>query len=257
MSAESEVRTVALVGPSYLGKKSFLKQEVEAKIHDSDMFLADNSIGAAREAIGFCDSLPLFSSYRTVLIDCADQLSEPAQDAYLKLCEESRTSRVFFILEDDSHLSEALSSRIQHIIRWFKLSDDNIANFCDVSGKNFTDLMVKLCDGRPGLCGYMNQSYVDLYDEVRDVITQKVNGITRSTPTVINDLKGKRSVDRDIISIVCRKAAESLLLEVQNSFESPVRGGIKAFLNFSSIVTEVPSINATVHWKRACVGCQV
>ena len=233
----------ALVGPSHLGKRSFVEHELKSTLVHSDLLFVDSSVADAREAAKFCYSLPIFSPFKIVVIDNADKLSEPAQDAYLKLCEETPLkSRVMMITEDDRRLLPALRSRIRQIIKWYPLDTEEMVEFAGCRNPR-----IFICNGRPGLYELITEELIHLHDLVSRIIIGLVNPIIVSTPKVILDLPNKLTPMREAISIVCSSAAKSVL----PSREYHARA-VK-FAIFANELIKHPQINADIYWQKSCL----
>jgi len=247
---------MALVGPSYLGKKSFILNELQHTLAPPDILLVDRSIAGAREASSFCFISPIFSSVRAVLVDDAGNLSEPAQDAYLKLCEETPPNIIIIlVMEDDGHLLPALQSRIRKTIKWFPLDSNEMKAFAE--SESFNQSALELCNGRPGLCQLICESeeLPELYTLVTKIIDGSINPSIISTPKVILDLPNKPSVMRDAIAIVCSMAVKSAIQNIGlhggslNDFHNRALN----FLRFSVTLLRSPNTNADIYWQKSCL----
>lgn len=233
-------RVIALVGPPHLGKKSFVAQELKSLLVESDIFFANHSVADAREASLFCYSSPMFSPFKAVVIDNADKLSEPAQDAYLKLCEETPPKiRIIMITEDDGHLLPALRSRIKQTIKWYPLSTGEMVEFAGQNPNIF------LCEGKPGLYELITDELVALHDLVSQIILELVNPITISTPKIILDLPNRPSPMREVVSVICVLAAKSVLPSVRHHARA-----VK-LMTFANEIIKYPQVNADIYWQKS------
>src|SRR5690606_11857491 len=85
------------------------------------------------------------------IVENAHELTEPAQDAYLYLCEQPPDFlRLFFITEDVDIFLPALKSRIHSIFKWHKLDPSEMDEFVNSEPLNPDDEAKNLCDGCPG-----------------------------------------------------------------------------------------------------------
>jgi hypothetical protein len=230
---------MALVGPSYLGKKSFVLSELQSNLAPPDILLVDRSIAGAREAISFCSTCPIFSSIRAVLVDDAGGLSEPAQDAYL---------------EDDGYLLSALRSRIRKITRWFPLNSDEMKEFAE--SESLTDQSaLDLCNGRPGLYQliYENKELVKLYALITEIINGPINSSIISTPKIILDLPSKPSTMREAVALICSTAVKNAIRNVGSSdnLSDVFYNRALSFLQFSVTLLRSPNTNADIYWQKS------
>lgn len=247
----SRVQVIALTGPSHVGKASFATALMSELLEESDFAVVDPGVAGSREASAFLSSEPSLSPYRAVLVDDSESLSEPAQDAYLKLCEEPPGgSRIVFVTSDDQAMLPALRSRIQEVTRWAPLTDDEMeAYVSSLEGVRDPDAE-KLCGGRPGL--YLaiagDRGFRDLSETVRAMASGS-GSFDSPIPEVVKSLENKASPRRTAVAEVCRAAARALVGNPSN------RPRCAALLRFSSVILRHPSANAEVHWQRASVSC--
>lgn len=242
---DSSTRTLALTGPSYLGKKTFASDFLEDRFGTSDVLIVDSSIDGARSAREFCSARPAFAVRRAVLVEDVDAASDAAQDAYLKLCEEPPAgSLIVLIAEDEGLLSEALLSRVQAVLRWSRLSEAEFASA--VSAMECPTVSARLCDGRPGLAPTVaDGAFGALHDLVIGVSRGAVDFIQSGVPAALDGLKGEKSPARLSASIAIRAAARTL---------HDVPGAAAAFMRLAATLLKVPSANAELHWFRACLA---
>lgn len=229
--------TFAITGPTHLGKRSFVR-EVIRDFDDSDSFEASGSIVDARLVANFLRSRPLSGSSRVAVIDCCNGISDAAQDAYLKPCEEVCDSSVAFILRDERHLSDALLSRMRETIRWTPLSMDEMKDFIGEADDANGDV-ISACGGRPGLYEVMNR--IDM-SAIRAAILDR-RAIERPVPSDIRNVKAGHSVERDAICAILMSTARDLI-EAGNTSRA-----MKA-MSLAHAIESVPSINVDVHWRR-------
>jgi DNA polymerase III gamma/tau subunit len=239
---------IAIVGPSNIGKHSFINYELNTAISDSDIFRANHTIDSARSMTSSLLTSSIYSPFQALVIDEADNLSEPAQDAYLKLFEEPFSHlKIFLICSDDFLLLSPLHSRITRRIMWSPLSRGEMEEFITAESLSINDFAVRVCNGRPGLYREVSSSYEELYRLMIDIITNSVNPMVISTPDVIKNLSNKSIVEKDIIARVCSLVVRDSLIYKQNH---DIAIG---FLSFASLLRQIPSINAEIHWQRACL----
>jgi hypothetical protein len=243
---EAVIRTVLLSGPSYVGKRSFAARALGAHVEEADLLEVDHSVAGSREAVAFCRSAPVFSPYRAVLVDGSDQLSDAAQDAYLRLCEEPPpSSRVFLVAEDGGNMAPALLSRMERVTRWKALDGDDMGRFTGSQPGAEDAEAVRLCAGRPGLYLAMvgKSEYSDLYRRTVRRLDGTDSDPMPSVPEAVASLKPGPSPERDAVALVCRQAALSLV------GRPALLPRIRRLLQFCSLIAKVPSANAEVHWQ--------
>lgn len=233
---------MALTGPPHVGKASFLKEELEATVHPSDLLIASEGVDGVREAIEFARSAPLGSEQRTILVDDADSLSYPAQDALLKICEEPHSGlRIVLVAHDLHGLLPPLRSRMRDVIRWTVLSHEEMLGFADTVAAVPSDLLLNLASGRPGLYLAMmqNAGFEDLHAALLEAGSGKP-AFMRDTPPLIKGLKGQGPV-RDAVVHVIRSASRSA-----QDWRRAAQ-----LLRLCAVLGGCPSANAEIHWMRA------
>lgn len=246
---ESKSEVIAIVGPSNIGKYSFIVDELQHRIHDSDLFIADITIDSAREASTLFSTSSIYSSFRALVINDADNLSEPAQDAYLKLFEEPYDNlKIILICSDDFWLLDPLRSRITHRIVWGSLSRQEINDFINTENLSTKELAIQICNGRPGLYHEIvsDKSYVEIYEMMCAMINGSINPITTIIPDMIKNMSDKSIVEKSIIMQICSLAIRNSSKQCSNP------DLILNFLSFVSLLRKVPAINAEIHWQKAC-----
>jgi len=246
VKTKAGLRTVLLSGPSYIGKRSFVEWALRTHLEEADILLVDHSVAGSRDAVFFCRSMPVFSPYRAVLVDGSDRLSDAAQDAYLRICEEPPgSSRLFLIAEDEGVMAPALLSRMEWITKWCVLDLSDMERFIKSQPVAADAEAVRLCGGRPGLYLAMQgrPEYSDLYFRTVQILDGTNTDLVSSVPDAIVSLKPGPNAERDAVALICRRASLSL---VGNPALHP---RIHRMLRFCSLITRVPSTNAEVYWQ--------
>lgn len=240
---------LALSGPDYVGKRSFVCSLLEEEIGHQDLLLAEPGPDGARDAREFLSRLPVLGPYRAVVVDEADRLSEAAQDSWLKLLEETpRASTVILVASDVDVLLPPLRSRLRRVVRWARLSSPEVKEAVRSSGAEPDDGIVESCCGLPGLYDVLRpRGFMELSEAVLSHIDGRLDPVFAPVPDVVKDLKSGRSPSRDAISLVCRSAA---LKRVGSSDRRTVR----SFLHFAALLVRIPSVNADIYWQRACLS---
>lgn len=230
-----------------MGKRTFATNLLEERLGESDFLAVEPGVDGAREAREFCLASPSLGSRRAVLVDDADLVSDGAQDAYLKLCEEPPAGAlVVLVLEDEGLLSPALLSRVQKVVRWRRLPSDEF-EAC-LRQMEVPTVPASLCDGRPGLAKTIAEgAFGALRDAVASVARGAWDPLAAPIPEALDGLKGERSPARTAASVAIRAGALAVL-------DRP--GASSAFLRLASTLLKVPSANAGLHWFRACLAAR-
>ncbi len=210
--------------------------------------VAEPGPDGARAARPFLSDMPAFSPFRVVLINDIDHLSEPAQDSWLKLCEETPgRSCVVAVASDPYSLLPPLLSRVVRDVRWFPLSEPEMVEFSSSIDVELDIAAARLSCGRPGLYKMMcSPGYVGLFESVIDAVRSPSFGSL--VPSVVKDLESGRSVERTSVSLVVRRAALSLMSDPD------LRPAALSFLRFAADIVRVPSANAEIHWQNASIS---
>jgi len=253
LRTESRARVIVLAGPSHVGKASFASEFFLEQLEETDFSVVDHGVAGARNAVSFLSSEPSFSPYRAVLVDGAESLSEPAQDAYLKLCEEPPgDSRIVFVTADEYSMLPALRSRIQEVVRWSALSDVDVSSYvASLEGVRDPDAE-SMCRGRPGLYAAMSgdAGFRELSQSVLSLVSGPAS-FDLPVPSVIKSLENKASPRRTAVAEVCRASVAGLVGDPSK------RRKCAAVLRFSAVLLRHPSANAEVHWQRTSVSCSL
>jgi hypothetical protein len=249
LNQTNSIRSVVLSGIGHVGKRTFLEQNLNEFLSESDLRFIEPTIDGVREAIEFLGSHPLFSPYRAVYIDDADSMGEPAQDAMLKVLEEpSSSSRIFLICEDSGVFSAPIRNRFEYEVRWIPLSDAEMHEFAQKQPRLDEDL-IHLCRGRPGFYTTFlaDNRYIELHRLCIRLLTGKEDPVLCRIPDLVSSTKGARSLERDALCHIIAGAAAELRVEPL------ARPGIQNFLRLASDLQKVPSLNAEIHWQKACL----
>lgn len=234
-------RTIVLTGPSHVGKASFALQELESSVHPSDLFITPSGIDGIREALTFSRCCPLNSNQRTILVDDADSLSFPAQDALLKICEEPHSGLRLILVTHDLHsLQSPLRSRMRHIIEWDTLEFDDMMKFAETAPAVPSKILLELSGGRPGIYQTMveNAGFEELHEALKNSFFSK-DLFLKSTPSVIKSLKGVGAIRDGVIQVLRFNARLTL---------DPYAG--LPLLQYASILHNYPSVNSEIYWQR-------
>lgn len=237
-----------MTGQSYLGKRTFLVNKLNSILSEEDIFISESSIDGVREAMEFFYSQPLFSPFKAVVFDGVDHMPEIAQDALLKILEEPASNgRLFLIAEDEGLLQPAIQNRLEGVIHWSSLNDEEMLSFVNYSFSVNEDA-IRICRGRPGLYSiFLNDiRYTELH-YLCVKICEDENHILHSTPEIILSLKSGPSIERDAVSHVIANAARGLRSALVLSSRTC------SFMRLASDLVKIPSINADIHWQRACL----
>ncbi len=241
-------RFLILSGPEHVGKSAFARSFLESVLDEADLLIASVGPDGARQARPFLLDRPAFSPFRAVFVDDMDFLSEPAQDSWLKLCEEAPDcSCVIAVSSDPSSLLPPLLSRVVRNVRWSPLSDIEMREFAGSVGSEVDDLAISMACGRPGLYSVLcSRGFVALHESVLSSVSDP--SFELPVPSVVKDLESGRSPERTAVALVVRKASLSLMADPS------ARDGALAFLRFSADILRVPSSNAEIHWRNAVMS---
>lgn len=233
----SNDRVIILTGPAHLGKATFAKQYLEERVHPTDFLVMDSGIDGVRSVVEFCRAHPLNDGYRVILIEDAIQISEPGQDALLKLTEEPHSSmRIVMVVHDPGLLQPALQSRIRSRIVWSPLNQKEMLEFAEST--TVDESLLNLASGMPGLYKTMIETVG--FSDLHQIVIGALNGdVHFSVPTLVKELKGP-GVIRDAVVHVLRLAARRAL----------DRGRARSVLQLASNLARVPSISSDLHWQN-------
>ncbi len=235
-------RTVALTGPAHLGKASFARYAIEQSVDPSDFLLMEEGIDGVRGVVEFCRSLPLNSEYRVVLVDNASSLSEPAQDALLKLTEEPHQSlKIVLISHDLGHLQLSLRSRIRKSTVWYHLNDSDMRLFANSFSSVACEPLLSLSCGIPGLYRIMMETpgFEEFFSFTNRIALGEVKPFNTATPSLIKELKGPSAIRDAIVHVIHRSSRIS---------RDPMASA--HMLRFCDTLSRVTSANADIHWSR-------
>jgi replication-associated recombination protein RarA len=231
---------IILTGPTGLGKHSFVIEHL--KFLDSSVIFPDRSVEQIREVVDLSRYSTLDSKFRSIIINDSHLLSLQAQDALLKVLEESLESSVFiFVCDNRNLLSPALSSRMREEIKWFPLTSEEIKEFA-LSHPPVDDFALNNCDGRPGFYHVLsnNKDFRNFYN----VLTKFFQSETFSfhVPSLISSFRSLTPSQKEVISHLCFKVSERFSSDSKN-YERIIE-----MLNFASKLLKFPNIDAEMHW---------
>ncbi len=238
-------KVLCLAGDRYLGKSSFLREELPSIASESDLLFAEPGPDGAREACRFSSSEPVHGDARILVVEDASGMSDPAQDAYLKLLEEPPPSlRVVITASDPGAMHPAMRSRLRRIVRWSLLSEPEMAAFAATIDPLDPELS-SMVRGRPGLYSRSHGKayYKALFSAVRSAVAGSSDAFMDPVPEAVDRLAGDAE-ERSIVAVLCRLAAIA-------SGGPPAR--VRRVLQFCSSLS-VSSVNAGIHWQRMASG---
>jgi hypothetical protein len=205
-----------------------------------------SGVDGAREAVEFSRTDPVGSPIRALLVDDADRLGEPAQDALLKICEEPpEYFTVVLVNHDPGHLQQSLASRIRTDVHWFPLSDAEMREFATSLLLGLSESALNMSCGLPGM--YRTIAETGGFEELYDFAVRAASGkltVLDKPPKLISDLENGPSSVRDAVIHVLRQVGRGMLSH------PIVACGI---LKFCSVLSGSTSANAEIHWKRMVV----
>lgn len=233
-----------LSGPSHVGKMSFLQDLVKNQIMGNDLYVADNSVDTAREAIKFASTRPTFTPYKVLIVDDAHKLSESAQDAYLKLFEEPpEYLYIYIVTEDYNCLLPALRSRISYVSRWTRLDSLTMDQFIQSDSLSPDKQACLLSNGCPGLYHTISSSSdLKSFDtEVQKIFQPGFDRILAITPAALSGIK--EDLHRDAIINMCHAIISELIKKVDPD-------KLVGLSKFASVIKRFPSVNAEIYWTN-------
>lgn len=233
---------LVVAGPSKSGKYDAVREQMMEITSEHDMLEVDGSINGARQAQHFVKTLPIVGEIRSVLVN-GKNFSEPAQDAYLKICEETHdSSLIVMVVDDDGLLRPALKSRL-NVIR-LRFSEEDVSGFMQRSGVPFDSFVVSASHGRVGLCKPISSNLDEmkhLFSCVCDVIDDKPDMVR--VPQVFLNWTKLDDDTKDAVLSVCEFAIRS-------------KQGSRSHLisSFVETISSFPSANAEIYWWRTCLA---
>lgn len=227
--------TFFVLGPWGLGKRSFLND-----VLDERGLIVDSNIDGVRSIKSLVDAAPsLEDAHDTVILDC-DRMSMPAQDACLKLLEETPSHcRIWVHASDPCGIGKALLSRKREEFRWDAVPRDEMAKWAAESG-GADDLLLDIAAGRPGC--YATMRVDPRFKILHETLVQAMAGSRRPLmeplPMLLTELDGETPL-RESIFLTIRHAAKT----------DPPRSA--PLLKYASKILSTPSLNAELHWFTA------
>jgi len=234
---------IAITGSRFLCQSTSIKVLLSRDFHESDFMEMGSGIDGAREVVEFARTEPVGGLVKVILVDDADRLSEPAQDALLKLSESPPDSVVIVLIAYDVGLLQpALSSRIRAEIRFTPLSMDEMREYASslvVPVSN--DILVMAC-GLPELYKLIVETggFEELHNSIISAAKRDLS-IFSKPPKVISDLENGYSLTRDAVIHTIRCACKPYFFN--KSISIPI-------LKFCSVLSNSTSANTDVHWMR-------
>jgi hypothetical protein len=184
--------------------------------------------------------MPLDGVVRLVVVDGRSGISEPAQDAYLKTCEETpEFASILFVAEDANLLRPALLSRLT-VLHWSAATADEVRATTEVD-----DFVATMLRGRTELCQTATKNAVALralYDAAIDLANSSLD-LTRA-PSMLTEWSKLDDDCKKAAILACEAAAAHAL-------EAP---RLTSLLLFVDVLRTCPSANVEVHWWRACMA---
>jgi DNA polymerase III delta prime subunit len=229
------------MGPKWIGKWRCVL-DIASSIPPNDVLVVDGTIDGARSAHRFALSLPLIGHVKLILVDGRMGISEPAQDAYLKICEDTPDAvSIIIVIEDVGKLCPALVSRLD-VIRWGPASDSEVQEYVNIYSLDVDDFCLSICNGRIDLIETISKNKNELHslhEAIKDLIDEKPD-IT-SIPEILTEWQKLDGNMKGSIVLTCENAIRS---------SSLTRGFICAS-TFIDAIYNYSSINAEIHWWRA------
>jgi hypothetical protein len=235
---------VALTGPEYVGKYSYLVSSLSDLINPIDQYEVAHDIDSIKSVHDFLSTAPSMSSYKSIVINDAHLLPETSQEAILKICEEPPDHcKIFLVTCDKFKMLKSLYSRIQEFVDWCLLDDIEMNMFIESFKYEKNKQLLDLSVGRPGLYKIFlnNHEYISFHKRLMEIFANPK--LKCPTPDLI--LKCNDMTIRKIVAFICSRFANNMRLD--SDFE------IKKSINihrFASILVSDPAVNAEIYWKR-------
>lgn len=232
---------ILLCGPEGVGKRSFLVEQFST-LPEEDIVFAGTGVDDARQVVDFCRTHPILGSRRFVVVDKAEDLTDPAQDALLKLLEETPDkSRILLVSCDKSGLRPTVLSRVRTTSVWELLAESDMLRFAGAHGV-VDEFALKIARGRPGV--YASVSHMadlrDLYRVCHMVLEGNV-GLVGNLPTFLKDAKEE---PRRSAAFYC---IERAVLDSEKRSAWPL-------MRFAADLRKIPSLNLDLHWHRMLIS---
>lgn len=227
--------TFFVLGPWGLGKRAFLNE-----LLDERGLIVDSNIDGVRSIKSLVDAAPsLDEAHDTVILDC-DRMSLPAQDACLKLLEETPPyCRVWVHASDPCGIGKALLSRRRAEFRWNTVERNEMAKWASENG-GIDELLLDVAAGRPGC--YVTMKVDPRFKILHETLIQAMAGsrspLMEPLPTLLGELDSATPL-RESIFLTIRHAAKTA-----PSKSAPL-------LKYAAKVLSNPSLNAELHWFTA------
>jgi DNA polymerase III delta prime subunit len=236
--ASSPPAKMMAVGPRKIGKHELIVDVLQSLASDQDMLEVDGSVDGARQSHQFLKTSPIAGPIRALLVDGRKNFSDPAQDAYLKVCEDTPESSVIIVVvDDDGVIRSPLASRLD-IVRFCVLSDDEVREFLRAISLSTDDFAVSVVRGRTGLC----DANLGELKTLHAMACEKTSGGTwpLAAPRLISTWSKLNDDTKDAVLATCE-------LVIRTSMH------VGALARFVDVMRSTPSANAELHWWRFCM----
>jgi hypothetical protein len=233
-----------VAGSRKIGKHELVVGALQSLTSDQDMLEVDGSVDGARQSQQFLKTSPIAGPVRALLVDGRKSFSDPAQDAYLKVCEDTPESSVIVIVvDDDGMIRPPLSSRLD-TVRFCVSSDDEVRSSLRAVDAPADDFVVSVVSGRIGLCGPVNTNLEELkvlHVAACEIISGKPD--LTFVPRLISTWSKLDDDTKDAVLATCEFSIRTM---------PDVRAGMMA--QFVDAMRSAPSANAELHWWRFCMA---
>lgn len=234
---------IALTGSRFLHQKTLVRELLSEEVNELDFIEMESGVDGAREAVKFAESKPLNGDIKVIFVDNADRLSEPAQDAILKISESPPDSLIIILIAYDSGLLQpALSSRIRTELRFLPFSKEEMYEYSSSLAIPTSDVAIDMACGLPELYSLLIEKpdYEDLHNTIISVVKLE-HSILSKPPKIISDLENGNNQIRDAVIHVIRNACK---LHVDK------KRAVIHVLKFCGILSNSSSANTEIHWMR-------
>lgn len=238
---DQSVQVVALVGKSYLGKRSFLINYFSDHCEDHDLiYIKKSNQDEFLEQLKLVENSSFSTEFKVVIFDELDTFSNGQQSILLKLFEEPPSYlKIFIICEDTNNLIDPINSRVQFCSNWGTVLESEMDDFIN-SSNLVNDYDAKLiADNRPGIYEPIIRS-LDTYKLILtqlDLLIKSDKIDLFSNFLVIDD----DHINRDILCLI------SSHIFKQNFGQYPEKCGF--LLSFCSAICKERDIKLSIIWN--------